>query len=61
MKLAPEGLIFCLPPLILSAGLLIPGWWAGSIFFFLLAAALAFFPRSVTPAASRGGACSVTS
>jgi len=45
MKLAPEGLIFCLPPLILSAGLLIPGWWVGSIFFFLLAAAFAFFFR----------------
>ncbi len=45
MKLAAEGLVFYLPPLILAAGLLIPGWWVGSIFFFLLAAALAFFFR----------------
>lgn len=45
MKLAAEGLVFYLPPLIMAAGLLVPGWWAGSIFFFLLAVAFAFFFR----------------
>ena len=45
MKLAREGLVFWLPSLILAACLLIPGWWVGSLFFWLLTAAFAFFFR----------------
>lgn len=45
MKIAREGLIFILPALLLGILQLIPGWWAGSVFFFLLAGAFAFFFR----------------
>ncbi|MBC7364957.1 MAG: phosphatidylserine decarboxylase family protein [Candidatus Aminicenantes bacterium] len=52
MKIAREGWIFILPPLILGILLFVPGWWVGSIFFLLLAAAFAFFfrdPKRVVP------------
>lgn len=45
MKLAKEGLIFILPSLLMGLLMIIPGWWAGSIFFLLLAFAFAFFFR----------------
>ena len=53
MKIAREGWTFILPALLLGIFLLIPGWWVGSIFFLLLAAAFAFFfrdPKRVIPA-----------
>lgn len=45
MRIAREGWTFILPALLLGILLLFPGWWAGSVFFFLLAGAFAFFFR----------------
>lgn len=52
MKIAKEGLVFILPSLLLGLLLLLPGWWAGSIFFLVLSAAFTFFfrdPKRIPP------------